>query len=206
MLRVPSVASIVDTLAPSVVSGPPGGSDVCTDVDASKPPAVAVGATVLRRVCSESHPSRWWRPLLDLDGARPRPGTFSRRNARARLRCHAPSSSVPNRLLIWSDSRGGLWITGWSSGDLFRYDSKTNTWRRWHLPGDRPQPYAAYVDDTDAVWVSDWGLTAFAIVAVRMSALRLSAAMRPSMPSRELTRQTSAAEHRARSSGMTRVG
>jgi virginiamycin B lyase len=28
---------------------------------------------------------------------------------------------------------------------------------RWHLPGDSPQPYAVYVDDTDAVWVSDWG-------------------------------------------------
>ena len=24
---------------------------------------------------------------------------------------------------LWSDSRGGLWITGWNSGDLFRYDS-----------------------------------------------------------------------------------
>src|SRR5262245_12316127 len=23
---------------------------------------------------------------------------------------------------VWSDSRGGLWITGWNSGDLFRYD------------------------------------------------------------------------------------
>jgi virginiamycin B lyase len=28
------------------------------------------------------------------------------------------------------------------------------------LPGDRPQPYAVYVDDTDAVWVSDWGANA----------------------------------------------
>jgi len=61
---------------------------------------------------------------------------------------------------IWSDSRGGLWITGWSSGDLFRFDSKANTWRHWHLPGDRPQPYAVYVDDTDVVWVSDWGANA----------------------------------------------
>ena len=32
--------------------------------------------------------------------------------------------------------------------------------RRWHLPGDRPQPYAVYVDDTDAVWVNDWGANA----------------------------------------------
>jgi virginiamycin B lyase len=53
---------------------------------------------------------------------------------------------------VWSDSRGGLWITGWNTGDLLRYDSKTNSWGRWHLPGDRPQPYAVYVDDTDAVW------------------------------------------------------
>jgi virginiamycin B lyase len=28
---------------------------------------------------------------------------------------------------IWSDSRGALWITGWNSGDLFRYDSKSKT-------------------------------------------------------------------------------
>jgi virginiamycin B lyase len=61
---------------------------------------------------------------------------------------------------VWSDSRGGLWITGWNSGDLFRYDSKSDSWKRWHLPSDRPQPYAVYVDDTDAVWVSDWGANA----------------------------------------------
>ena len=61
---------------------------------------------------------------------------------------------------VWSDSRGGLWITGWNSGDLFRYDSKNKTWARWHLPGDGPQPYAVYVDETDAVWVSDWGANA----------------------------------------------
>src|SRR5271156_1931466 len=41
---------------------------------------------------------------------------------------------------VWSDSRGALWITGWDSGDLFRYDSKSKTWARWHLPGDGPQP------------------------------------------------------------------
>ena len=57
---------------------------------------------------------------------------------------------------VWSDSRGALWITGWNSGDLFRYDSKTKSWACWHLPGDGPQPYAVYVDETDAVWVSDW--------------------------------------------------
>jgi virginiamycin B lyase len=49
---------------------------------------------------------------------------------------------------------------GWNSGDLFRYDSKSKSWARWHLPGDGPQPYAVYVDETDAVWVSDWSANA----------------------------------------------
>jgi virginiamycin B lyase len=53
-----------------------------------------------------------------------------------------------------------LWITGWNSGDLFRYDSRTKNWGHWHLPGDGPHPYAVYVDETDAVWVSDWGADA----------------------------------------------
>ncbi|HEY1431102.1 MAG TPA: hypothetical protein VGF39_05680 [Stellaceae bacterium] len=61
---------------------------------------------------------------------------------------------------VWSDSRGGLWITGWNSGDLFRYDAKSKTWAHWHLPGDEPQPYAVYVDETDTVWVSGWGANA----------------------------------------------
>jgi len=61
---------------------------------------------------------------------------------------------------VWSDSHGALWITGWSSGDLFRYDSKSKSWAHWHLPGDGPQPSAVYVDETDAVWVSDWGANA----------------------------------------------
>jgi virginiamycin B lyase len=29
-----------------------------------------------------------------------------------------------------------------------------------YLPGDSPQPYAVYVDESDAVWVSDWGANA----------------------------------------------
>jgi virginiamycin B lyase len=56
---------------------------------------------------------------------------------------------------VWSDRHGALWITGWTSGDLFRFDSKAKSWAHWHLPGDGPQPYAVYVDETDAVWVSD---------------------------------------------------
>jgi virginiamycin B lyase len=61
---------------------------------------------------------------------------------------------------VWSDSHGGLWVSGWNSGDLFRYDSKSKSWARWHLPGDSPQPYAVYVDENDEVWLSDWGANA----------------------------------------------
>jgi virginiamycin B lyase len=60
----------------------------------------------------------------------------------------------------WSDSQGAIWVSGWDSGDLFRYDRTAKTWKRWHLPGESPQAYAVYVDDADAVWVSDWGSNA----------------------------------------------
>jgi virginiamycin B lyase len=61
---------------------------------------------------------------------------------------------------VWSDSRGMLWITGWSSGDLFRYDPQAKSWKSWRIPGKGPQPYAVYVDERDTVWVSDWGSNA----------------------------------------------
>ncbi|MGE5201616.1 MAG: hypothetical protein ACM3O6_06075 [Acidobacteriota bacterium] len=61
---------------------------------------------------------------------------------------------------VWSDSHGMLWITGWNSGDLFRYDPQAKSWKSWRLPGSGPQPYAVYVDEGDTVWVSDWGANA----------------------------------------------
>src|SRR5215469_6275734 len=72
-----------------------------------------------------------------------------------------PSVPRQDARRVWSDSRGGLWITGWKTGDLFRCDSKTKTWAHWHLPGDGPQPYAVYVDETDVVWVGNWGAMRF---------------------------------------------
>jgi virginiamycin B lyase len=61
---------------------------------------------------------------------------------------------------VWSDSAGALWITGWNSGHLFRYDPAGKGWRSWRIPGQGPQPYAVYVDETDGVWLSDWGANA----------------------------------------------
>lgn len=69
---------------------------------------------------------------------------------------------IPNQgtRRVWSDAEGRLWISGWTSGDLFRYDSKGNTWKSWHIPGGGPQPYGIYVDERGVVWFSDWGSNA----------------------------------------------
>jgi virginiamycin B lyase len=61
---------------------------------------------------------------------------------------------------VWADSNGMVWVSGWSSGDVFAFDPATGDWRSWRLPGDRPMPYAVYVDETDAVWLSDFGANA----------------------------------------------
>jgi virginiamycin B lyase len=37
------------------------------------------------------------------------------------------------------------------------YDPETDAWREWPLPGDAPQAYAVFVDDTDMVWLTDFG-------------------------------------------------
>ena len=58
---------------------------------------------------------------------------------------------------VWSDSQGNLWISEWNTGQLTRYQSATNSWKSWKMPGDKPRAYAVYVDAQDIVWVSDWG-------------------------------------------------
>ena len=61
---------------------------------------------------------------------------------------------------VWSDSSGMLWVTEWFAGKLARYDPVNDEWREWALPGDSPQPYAVYVDEFDAVWITDFGSNA----------------------------------------------
>jgi virginiamycin B lyase len=53
-----------------------------------------------------------------------------------------------------------LWVAGWYSGRLLRYDPAGDAWQEIRLPGQRPQPYAVYVDERDQVWISDWGAEA----------------------------------------------
>jgi virginiamycin B lyase len=61
---------------------------------------------------------------------------------------------------VWADSKGGVWVSEWNSGNASRYDPATRAWKTWRLPGERPRAYAVYVDERDMVWVSDWGANA----------------------------------------------
>jgi virginiamycin B lyase len=57
---------------------------------------------------------------------------------------------------VGSDSKGALWVAVWYSGNLSRYEPKSGKWSAWKAPGDNPQVYAVYVDETDKVWASEW--------------------------------------------------
>jgi len=69
---------------------------------------------------------------------------------------------------VWSDSKGAIWVSEWNAGQVARYDPAKDAgadaddgaapaWTEWKLPGERPQPYAVFVDDRDIVWLSDFG-------------------------------------------------
>jgi len=54
------------------------------------------------------------------------------------------------------DSQGRLWVSEWNSGNLSMHDPKDGSWKKWKLPGERPRAYSVYVDDRDAVWLTDF--------------------------------------------------
>jgi virginiamycin B lyase len=60
----------------------------------------------------------------------------------------------------WSDSRSRIWVSEWNSGNVSVYDTATQTWRAWKLPGDKPRTYSVYVDDADKVWLTDFAANA----------------------------------------------
>ena len=61
---------------------------------------------------------------------------------------------------VWSDSGGRIWVSEWNAGQLASFDPESGEWREWPLPGERPMPYAVYVDGEDMVWLSDFGANA----------------------------------------------
>lgn len=56
----------------------------------------------------------------------------------------------------WSDSSGRIWISEWDAGQVAVYDPSDRSWREWPLPGESPQAYAVYVDELDAVWLTEF--------------------------------------------------
>lgn len=61
---------------------------------------------------------------------------------------------------VWSDSKGRIWVSEWNSGQVSVYAPKSGAWKSWKLPGSSPRAYAVYVDETDNVWLSDFGANA----------------------------------------------
>ena len=57
---------------------------------------------------------------------------------------------------VWPDSKGRIWVSEWNAGKLGAYDPGTGKWREWVLPGESPQAYAVYVDETEDL-MSDSG-------------------------------------------------
>ncbi len=43
------------------------------------------------------------------------------------------------------------------AGQVSVYDPTDDSWQTWPLPGANPSAYAVYVDELDAVWLSDFG-------------------------------------------------
>ncbi len=61
---------------------------------------------------------------------------------------------------VWSDSNNRLWVSLWNSGEVGLYDPSSKQWKKWKLPGASPSCYSVYVDETDAVWLTDFSANA----------------------------------------------
>src|SRR5947207_2466691 len=58
---------------------------------------------------------------------------------------------------VWSDSKGRIWVSAWNSGHVSVDDPRAPTRKVERLRGQSPRAYAVYVDETDVVWLSDFG-------------------------------------------------
>jgi virginiamycin B lyase len=80
--------------------------------------------------------------------------------ARSTVRVLQPPTRSQGARRASSDSKGRIWVSEWNAGKVAVYAPATGRWREWRLPGAMPMPYAVYVDETDAVLLSDFGANA----------------------------------------------
>jgi virginiamycin B lyase len=91
-----------------------------------------------------------------------------------------PPSADQGTRRVWTDSQGRIWSSQWTRGQVAVFDPRTEDWKEWALPGDRPQAYAVYVDEGDGVWLSDFG--ANALVRFDLATERFTTLPLPSNP------------------------
>ena len=60
---------------------------------------------------------------------------------------------------VWAGPDGRIWVSEWNAGQVGVYDPTTREWREWPLPGDGPQAYSVYADES-GIWLSDFGANA----------------------------------------------
>ena len=72
----------------------------------------------------------------------------------------APPAKGQGARRVWSDSKSRIWVSEWNTGQVSMFDPKTNGWKSWKLPGEKPKTYAVYVDEKDDVWLTDFGANA----------------------------------------------
>ncbi len=63
---------------------------------------------------------------------------------------------------VWCDSRSNVWVSEWNAGQVAQLQTESGytSWREWKLPGADPMAYAVYVDESDIVWLTDFGANA----------------------------------------------
>jgi virginiamycin B lyase len=76
------------------------------------------------------------------------------------VRVLRPPTAGQGTRRAWSDSKGRIWTSQWNAGQVAVYTPATGRWREWRLPGAAPMAYAVYVDEKDAVWLTDFGSNA----------------------------------------------
>lgn len=60
---------------------------------------------------------------------------------------------------VWGDSKGRLWISEWTAGQVSMYDPANGEWKMWK-PAPNAQIYSVYVDERDKVWLTEWSTNA----------------------------------------------